>query len=63
MVGAVDSIIGADKNAVKVFTDYYPQKYVFPDSKATKTTFNAVILEIDTHSGRSVSIKRVNKII
>jgi hypothetical protein len=56
MVGAVDSVIGAEKNAIKVFTDYYPQKYRFADGE---TEFNAVIIEIDISTGNAKSIKRI----
>jgi hypothetical protein len=58
MVGAVDSIIGADKSAVKLFTDYYPQRFVYPEGESV---FSAVIIELDTLTGRAVSVKRLYK--
>jgi calcineurin-like phosphoesterase len=60
MVGAVDSVIGAQKEIVKIFTDYYPMKFHCPDGK---TEFNAVVLDIDTATGIAESIKRIKKII
>jgi len=58
MVGAVDSVIGADKKIVKKFIDYYPQKNQFADGEGE---FNAVIIEIDTATGQSKSIKRIRR--
>jgi metallophosphoesterase (TIGR00282 family) len=60
MVGAADSVIGSEKNAIAVFSDYYPQKYRFA---AGATEFNAVLLEIYESTGAAVSIRRINKII
>jgi len=60
MVGAVDSVIGAERDVLKIFTDYYPQKQHFAEGE---TEFNAVLLDIDTSSGKATSIKRIKKII
>jgi calcineurin-like phosphoesterase len=60
MVGAADSVIGYEKNAIRLFTDYYPQKFI--ESKG-ESLFNAVVVEIDTSAGFAKSIKRINKII
>jgi metallophosphoesterase (TIGR00282 family) len=56
MTGAVDSIIGAEKNVIEKFTRYYPQKH-FPAEGECE--INAVALEIDASSGKAVSIKRI----
>ncbi|MCL1903617.1 MAG: YmdB family metallophosphoesterase [Oscillospiraceae bacterium] len=60
MVGGVDSVIGADKKVVDVFVDYYPQKHIYAGGKST---FNAVLLDIDTATGKANSIKRINKFL
>jgi hypothetical protein len=59
MVGAVDSIIGSNKNAIRIFTDYYPQKFTYPDSGELE--FNAVIVDIDAKTGRAASVKRIKQ--
>ena len=57
MVGAVDSVIGADKNVISTFADYYPQKHTYAEGKIE---FNAVLVEIDVSTGKANSIKRIN---
>jgi hypothetical protein len=61
MVGAADSVIGADKSAIMSFTEYYPVKFFYPKTKAIE--FNAVIIQINPKTGKAMSIKRVKKII
>jgi calcineurin-like phosphoesterase len=56
MVGGVDSVIGADRNAVKGFTGYYPQRYNFARGLSE---FNAVLIEVNHSTGRALSIKRI----
>jgi hypothetical protein len=58
MVGAVDSVIGADKRIVGVFADYYPQKHTYA---VGASEFNAVLIETDNSTGRATSIKRIQK--
>jgi hypothetical protein len=61
MVGGIDSVIGAGKEeAVKVFSEYYPQKYKFAEGA---TEFNAVVTEIDTKTGQALSIERIKQTI
>lgn len=60
MVGAVDSIIGANKNIISVFTDYYPKKHTYATGESV---FEAVLLDIDASTGAAKSIKRIKKII
>jgi len=60
MVGAVDSIIGAEKQIGRIFSDYYPQKHKYADGQSE---FNAVILGIESSNGRAVSIKRIRHTI
>ncbi|MCL2071534.1 MAG: YmdB family metallophosphoesterase [Oscillospiraceae bacterium] len=60
MVGAVDSVIGANKNVVSVFTDYYPQKHTYAEGESE---FNAVLIEIDTVSGRALSLVRIRELV
>jgi len=56
MTGAADSIIGAKKNLIAGFVDYYPQKRFVADGDCE---MNAVLVEIDTRSGKALSIKRI----
>lgn len=60
MVGAFNSVIGANKNVIKVFTDYYPQKQTYAKGESE---FNAAVIEIDSSAGRAVSVKRIKAII
>ncbi|MCL1881250.1 MAG: YmdB family metallophosphoesterase [Oscillospiraceae bacterium] len=58
MVGATDSVIGAQKQAaIDKLIGYYPQKYKFADGE---TEFNAVIVKIDASNGCTTSLKRIN---
>jgi len=56
MVGAVDSIIGADKSVGSMFTDYYPVRHKYA---AGEPELNAVIIEIDHLTGRAISINKI----
>ncbi|MCL2037329.1 MAG: TIGR00282 family metallophosphoesterase [Oscillospiraceae bacterium] len=60
MVGAVDSVIGVEKNVVQSFYNYYPQKHKVAEGV---TEFNAVLIETETSTGRAISIERLKKII
>jgi len=56
MTGAVDSVIGVEKNVVAQFVNYYPQKQFQADGECE---LNAVAVEIDAQSGNALSIKRI----
>lgn len=56
MTGAVDSVIGAEKNVVSQFVNYYPQKQLTAEGECE---LNAVAVEIDAPSGNALSIKRI----
>jgi len=59
MVGAVDSIIGMDKNAIiDRFITQMPHK--FEVAKKGEGIFNAALFEIDELTGKALKIKRVN---
>lgn len=62
MVGAYDSIIGMDKKAIlQRFLTQIPEKFEPAESGAG--LFNAVFLKIDSISGHTKEIKRVQKVI
>jgi len=56
MTGAVDSVIGVEKNVVMQFVNYYPQKQFQADGECE---LNAVAVKIDTPRGNALSIKRI----
>jgi len=56
MTGAVDSVIGVDKSVVSQFADYFPQKQTAADGESE---VNAAAVEIDSGSGKALSIKRI----
>jgi hypothetical protein len=59
MTGAVNSVLGVDKNAIiERFTSYYPKKH---ELAAGQLSINAVLLEIDEKTGKALSITRINK--
>ena len=62
MVGANDSIIGMDKeNILSRFLTQMPHH--FEPTEAGDGLFNAVTLKIDPKTGKTLEIKRINKII
>lgn len=57
MTGPVDSVIGLRKDiAIKRFTRHTPFRYEMAEGRSH---FNGVVVEIDTHSGKSLNIKRL----
>ncbi|MCL2633965.1 MAG: TIGR00282 family metallophosphoesterase [Oscillospiraceae bacterium] len=60
MTGVANSIIGCEMNIIEKFTDYYPVKHSFAFGE---TELNAVIISIDTKTGKAASIKRIKKMI
>lgn len=60
MVGAADSILGVDKkNVLRRFLDSV--NYVFEIPEAGAVTVNAVYLEIDSKTKKTVMIKRIDR--
>ncbi|MGN1120018.1 MAG: TIGR00282 family metallophosphoesterase [Oscillospiraceae bacterium] len=59
MTGAADSILGVDKDVIiEKFLTYYPRKHVFAEGDVD---INGVVLDIDSRSGKCVSIERIRK--
>lgn len=59
MTGPADSILGVEKEIIiEKFLSYYPKKHVFAGGDVD---INGVVLEIDTKSGKCVSIERIRK--
>lgn len=59
MVGATDSIIGDRKDEVlATFLDQMPRKHEIPESGEAQV--NAVVLEVDSATGRSTAIERLD---
>ena len=62
MVGAHDSIIGMNKDQIlKRFITQMPEKFE-PTEKGTGL-FNAILLKIDSSSGKAKEIKRIVKVV
>jgi len=62
MVGAQDSIIGMNKEQIlKRFTTQMPEK--FEPTEEGPCLFNAVLLKIDTSTGKALEIKRIIRVI
>ena len=62
MAGAVDSIIGVEKdNIIAEFLDQLPRKHEIPETGEAKV--NAVLIEIDKKSGKAESIERLEEFI
>ncbi len=61
MTGPYEGIIGMDKDLiVRRFLTRMPEKFELAQGK---TQFNAVVVEIDEKTGKSILIKRINEII
>lgn len=59
MIGSADGIIGEDKDIIiERFLTSLPKKFRVAKGR---TLFNGVILEIDTSSGKAISIERIRK--
>ena len=59
MTGPAESILGVEKDIIiEKFLTYYPKKHVFAGGDVD---INGVCLDIDTKSGRCVSIERIRK--
>lgn len=59
MIGSADGIIGEDKDIIiERFLTSLPKRFRVAKGR---TLFNGVILEIDTSSGRAISIERIRK--
>jgi len=59
MTGALDSVLGIEKDVIiERFCNYYPKKHV---NAAGEYSINAVLIEIDEKSGKALSITRINK--
>lgn len=59
MVGAVDSVIGVEKEAViERFLSRIPRRF---EVARGRVAFNSVVVEIDDSSGKAVRITRVNR--
>lgn len=62
MVGALDSIIGDQKEEIlATFLDQIPRKHEIPETGPAQV--NAVLLETDNTSGRAVSLSRLDTIV
>ena len=62
MVGAYDSIIGMNKEQIlKRFTTQLPEK--FAPTETGPGLFNAVLLKIDTATGKTKKIERIVKLV
>jgi hypothetical protein len=60
MVGALDSIIGMNKEQIiKRFVTQMPEK--FEPTEIGQGLFNAVVLKIDTVSGKALEITKIIK--
>ena len=58
MVGAWDSIIGVEKDQImERFLTSMPAK--FEPEKEGKGIFNAIYLEVDTKTGKTIDLKRI----
>jgi calcineurin-like phosphoesterase len=61
MVGALESVIGVDPEAIiNRFLTQLPHR--FEPVKKGPMIFNAVVVEIETATGRAVGIKRIQEI-
>ncbi|HHV80869.1 MAG: TIGR00282 family metallophosphoesterase [Dictyoglomi bacterium] len=59
MVGSADGIIGEDKDIIiERFLTSLPRRFKVAKGR---TLFNGVLLEIDTSSGKAISIERIRK--
>ena len=57
MTGVAESVLGIEKDIIIArLTTYYPQRHIYAKGS---TTLNAVLLEIDSKSGRCCQIKRI----
>lgn len=57
MTGVAESVLGIEKDVIIArLTTYYPQRHIYAKGS---TTLNAVLLEIDSKSGRCCQIKRI----
>lgn len=62
MVGAYDSIIGMNKEQIlKRFITQMPEK--FEPTEVGPGLFNAVVLNVDPHSGKTLEIKRIYQVV
>jgi len=62
MCGAVDSVIGVEKEGViSEFLDQLPRKHDIPETGQAKV--NAVIINIDKKFGKAESIERINAFV
>ncbi len=62
MVGALDSIIGMNKEQIiKRFLTQMPEK--FEPTDTGRALFNAVLLKIDTQTGVALEIKKIKEIL
>ncbi len=60
MVGAIDGIIGVEKEGpMEIFLKQTPAKFEIPEEGRVQV--NAVLLEIDNKDGRTKKIKRIDK--
>ena len=61
MTGPVDGVIGVKREAaIRRFRTLIPERYTPAEGRAQ---INAVIVDIDAGSGKSVSIERVNRVL
>jgi hypothetical protein len=59
MIGSADGIIGEDKDIIiEKFLTSLPRRFRVAKGR---TLFNGIILEIDTSSGKAISIERIRK--
>lgn len=59
MIGSADGIIGEDKDLIiEKFLTSLPRRFRVAKGR---TLFNGIILEIDTSSGKAISIERIRK--
>ena len=63
MVGAVNSVIGADRATIRAILDYYPWKRTFAPCDENGCEFGAVIVGIDATCGKAKSIQRIRRIL
>lgn len=58
MTGVQESVLGIDKDVIiQRLTTYFPQKHVYAQGTPR---INAVVLDIDSKTGRCLSIERIN---
>ena len=61
MTGVAESVLGIEKNVIIArLTTYYPQRHIYAKGS---TTLNAVLLDIDSKSGKCCQIKRICELL